>query len=269
MEAFLNNEKEQVFSFIGNVYDLNNSKKKILVDKLYKFLRSDRVKDKIVDVINVYNVKHVGFLIDNQLFEYDTHGYHRNTYTQNGEDGWNWKYLGEEYHGVTDKSPDEVHQFIERLTNISKDSNQTRDVLCFDKICNNYHLFCHNCQDFASLCMEFVGYANSKVFETFTIKNKDILFVKPLNHVTKPVLMENIGINIPYDKINQIIDDCNNVIKKMKKFMDNTFDVFEKSIYNIKCYNTPLMYAFQKVEKSYIKPNQCNTDKKNILKESL
>jgi len=280
-EAILNNNKKQFYSSLD---DLNNINIKNVADSIYDIFQQKSVKDEMVKEINTYNIKHVGFLIEDQLFDFDTNGYHRRTYQKKKEDGWDWNYLGKEYHGRTDKSPDDVSKFLENLTKISKDSNQTRDILCFDKVCNNYNLFCHNCQDFVAVCMESVGYANSKIFNSFTIKNKDRLFVRALTHFTKELLEMKKGKSVSYDKIFDIVHHSynaykdTNYVKKVKNIYYEKFELFEKSIYNMVCHNMPIMHSLLKIKKLNHVPNQCevnpnnnnnNNNNNNPLKEDL
>jgi len=277
-EAILNNNKKQFYSSISDVSDLNDANIKNLADNIYDIFQQKLVKNEIIKEVNTYNIKHVGFLIEDQLFDFDNNGYHRKTYKPKKGDGWDWNYLGNEYHGQTDRSPDDVSKFIEKLTKISKDSNQTRDILCFDKVCNNYNLFCHNCQDFVAVCMESVGYSNSKIFNTFTIKNKDMLLVRALTHFTKDLLETNKGKSVSYEKIYDLVHHSyqaykdKDYMKKVKNIYYEKFELFEKSIYNIICYNKSIMYPLLKINKLNHVPNQCETktnNKNNPMKEDL
>lgn len=197
----------------------------------------------------MFNARHVGILIGNEILEFDNHGYHKRIYDQKSEPGWNWNLLGNEFNGVTDKSASDVTRYIENWAVLSKDNPNSAGNLCFTEECDNYDFFCHNCHDFVRACFYAVGFIDPKVDNTFTLKNEKVFLVTLFTTIAESAikgLMKYYGVdNLAYEKIidniaDSIIDkyECSvmNGPKKIKKSLEN-------AVYQYKCYGVPLGYA--------------------------
>ena len=85
--------------------------------------------------------RHVCFLLNKDLFEYDSSGWSRRRNV--GRDSeYNWNSLGDALNGTTFVSPDDLEDYIR------DDGNWEGE---------EYHFLKHNCQDFVKFCLNCVG----------------------------------------------------------------------------------------------------------------
>ena len=98
---------------------------------------------------DIYEAKHVCFLINKDLFEYGPKGYERHVNV--GRDpNFDWDSLGNALNGTTYISPDQIEQAI------VNNGKWTGDKYDFSE---------HNCQDFTQFCMRAAGCPESMIYK--------------------------------------------------------------------------------------------------------
>ena len=93
------------------------------------------------DFVNALQAKHVCFLLNRDLFEYDSNGWSRRRNVGRDSD-YDWHSLGDNLNGTTYVSPDKLEEYIEN------DGNWEG---------GEYSLYNHNCQDFVKFCLNCCG----------------------------------------------------------------------------------------------------------------
>ena len=107
--------------------------------------------------------KHACFLIDRDLFEYDSNGYKRHVDVGRDND-YDWDSIGNALNGTTYVSPDRLKTAIDN----SKDwTGEDYDVLS------------HNCHDFVRFCLLKVGCPKSMAYKkgpVYRAQDKCVIF---------------------------------------------------------------------------------------------
>ena len=85
--------------------------------------------------------KHVCFLLDRDLFEDDSYGWHRREDVGRDSD-YDWNSLGNNLNGKTYVSPDKLEDYI---------------IESGDWDGSDYNALTHNCQDFVKFCLNCCG----------------------------------------------------------------------------------------------------------------
>ena len=94
-----------------------------------------------IGAVDALQAKHVCFLLNRDLFEYDSNGWSRRRNVGRDSD-YDWDSLGNNLNGTTYVSPDKLEEYIEN------DGNWEG---------GEYSLFKHNCQDFVKFCLNCCG----------------------------------------------------------------------------------------------------------------
>lgn len=94
-----------------------------------------------ISLFDKAEARHVCFLLNKDLFEYDSNGWSRRRNV--GRDSkYDWNSLGNALNGTTYVSPDDLEDYI-------RDDGDWEGY--------EYHFLKHNCQDFVKFCLNCVG----------------------------------------------------------------------------------------------------------------
>ena len=97
--------------------------------------------------------KHACFLIDRDLFEYDSNGYKRHI-NKGRDNDYDWDSIGNALNGTTYVSPDRLQTAIDNSGDWSG---------------REYNAFSYNCQDFVRFCLLAVGCPESMAYKKWSI----------------------------------------------------------------------------------------------------
>ena len=103
----------------------------------------------VIAAAEIYEAKHVCFLINRDLFEYSNKGYERHRDVGRNPE-FDWDSLGNALNGTTYVSPDEIERAI---INSGKWNGP------------EYDFKSHNCQDFTQFCMRAAGCPESMIMK--------------------------------------------------------------------------------------------------------
>jgi len=103
----------------------------------------------VIVAADIYEAKHVCFLINKDLFEYSNKGWERHK-NVGRDSNFDWDSLGNALNGTTYISPDQIEKAIKNS------GDWTGDKYDFTK---------HNCQDFVQFCMRAAGCPESMIMK--------------------------------------------------------------------------------------------------------